>query len=242
MLHPELILMLLATGIYLYDSLVLLERNEAVVYRDLWGQWSVGFGSNGWKIGAREPYLPNPLLPHTAQFKLQWQLAGQAAVPKRGAALRDASHFSALTPFVLVAAYSLFVLLPLGFFTPLGSTMALLAIASLYGCMSLALMLVYRRRKQFGLSNRQFVALAFECMACIPLGLNLVRKLARLSPQTADLNYTATSLLPEHKVAAYRAACAIRIKDEMDCEAEDSPRMQALQAHLENFAKEEVAP
>jgi hypothetical protein len=237
MMHAELILMLLAAGIYMLDSVYLLHRNEAVMYRTLTGMWKVGFGLNGWKIRGLEPYLPNPFTPFHAPFKLQWSMEGLRKPGKSVAALHFPDALAGMGIFVSGAAMGLLVVLPLGLFTSLWEYLSVTAVAYVYCNVIAALVLMYRRRGGLGLGQRQCASLAFECLVCVPLGVNLVRKIARLQVVHEDLTLASKRLLDQQQYQACQMDFTLRLLEEMDAEAEGSPRMGALKVNLEQMSK-----
>lgn len=230
--------MLLALAIYLYDSLLMLSSNEAVLYQGWRGRWHAGFGANRWRLGFREPYLPNPLMPHRAVFRLTWHFEGAAVCAPSSRLLLIQDQLRTLAPFIWAAGFSLFALLPLGLFTRLGSPFALGAIALVYGNIVAALILLLLKRSQIGLSKKEFFWMAFECLACAPIALNLIRRLALKEPVKEDFTQAAQRLLKPLELSQAHAACLERINEQMDYEPEDSARMAALKISGLRFSQE----
>jgi hypothetical protein len=235
MMHTELWLMLLAIGIYLLDSVALLDRNEAMLYRGLKGKWRVAFGLNSWKIRGKEPFIPNPFTPYAAAFRLRWNMEEAGNTPGKANPLDDPAAFRGMGPFASGAAFGLMVLLPIGLFTGIVAHLAVFAIALVYCNVLALLLLMVKRRRELGLSQRQCAIIAFECLVCVPLGVNLVRNLARRRAVEEDLISAAARLLDLDQRAACQRACSLRILDEMDAQPEGSQRMSALQANLQRL-------
>ena len=74
---PEVLLVLAAIGLYLQDSLLLLQVNEAMMVRRSRGPWRAAFGSRRWRLSGREPFLPNPFAPHAQSYRLLWRMDGE---------------------------------------------------------------------------------------------------------------------------------------------------------------------
>jgi hypothetical protein len=237
MMRSEVILMVVAVGIYLFDSVLLLHRNEAVMYRTTSGKWNVGFGVNGWKVRGKEPYLPNPFTPFQAPFKLQWSMEGLQKSAKPVVPLHFPDDLADIGVFVSGAAFGLLVVLPLGLFTSLWEYLSVAALAYVYCNLIAALVLMYGRRGGIGLSQKQCASIAFECLVCVPLGINLSRKLARLQVVREDLTVASKRLLDQPQLEACDRACSLRLLEEMDAEAEGSERMSALKINLERMRK-----
>jgi hypothetical protein len=127
-----------------------------------------------------------------------------------------AESLAVLTPFVATAALALYVLLPLGLISPLGLGALVPALVLLYGSIAAALRLLYLRRAALALTRGQCAVLAFECLACPPFGVNLVRRIALAK------------------------RCAVRFPDAA-VRLLEPPRWQALERELEAQLGEELA-
>lgn len=241
-LGAEAWLMLLAIALYLYDSLLLLASDEAVLVRGWRGRWLARFGANRWKLGGREPRLPNPFTPHLPLFRLGWSFEGvppqasSAAMP-----LRVPREVDRLRTFVCVSPICLFVLLPIGLFLPVGTAFTTGAVALLYLNNLVALGLVFRLRRQLHLSTQQFAGLAFECLVCPPFSINLVRKLCARVPAGETFTAAAQRLLLPDELATVHAQCLIRLEEQLAYAPEDSARARALLAEKARFtSRQEV--
>lgn len=171
---------LLVAGIvvfYLQDAAVLLHYDEFVVAGGA-GDWHGATGTVEWS--GRFLWLPNPLAPHAAAFAGAWGGPGEASAATAGGGGVDA-FLAALLPFqvgtrVLGAALIIAVPLLLWLYPHPLALLGVLAFAyATIACMVLAL---WRRRERLGLDRRTTAWLAFECLACPPHAINLVRKLS----------------------------------------------------------------
>ena len=228
--------MLLAIALYLYDSLLLLAGHEAVLVRGWRGRWVARFGANRWKLGGKEPCLPNPLTPHRPLFRLAWNFEGE--LPQANASamrLRVPREVDRLRPFVCVSLICLFVLLPIGLFLPVGPAFTAGAVALLYLNNLVALGLVFRLHHQLHLSARQFGGLAFECLVCPPFSINLVRKLCARVPVGEAFTVAAQRLLLPDELANAHAQCLIRLEEQLAYAPEDSVRASALSSEKTRF-------
>jgi len=234
--------MLLAIALYLYDSLQLMASHEAAVMRGWRGRWSARFGANRWKLAGKEPWLPNPLTPHRPFFRLAWSFEGEPSrAPASALLLRVPREIDRLRPFVWVSMLSLFALLPIGLFLPVGTAFTAGAVALLYLNNALALGWVFRHRQQLHLSARQFGGLAFECLVCPPFSINLVRKLCARVPAGETFTAAAQRLLLPDELATVHAQCLIRLEEQLAYAPEDSARARALLAEKARFtSRQEV--
>ena len=228
--------MLLAAALYLYDSFSLLASNEAVFFRGWGGRWQAGFGAMRWRLGGREPYLPNPFMPHRPQFRLAWRIdAAEPRAKSSPPALQVPPELARFTPFVCGAGIALFVLLPLGLFASLGTGFTLVAIGLLYTVNLAALLQLWLLRSQLKLSNPQVFQIAFECLVCPPFGVNLVRRLCLKLRHDEDFVAAATRLLGPAGLAAAHAQCLQRVEEQIEFEPESSTRLPMLRAARRRF-------
>lgn len=233
--QAEILLMAAAIGLYVYDSALLLRGNEGILFPRRINAWGVGFGSHRFQILGKEPFLPNPFLPHRPLFRLSWKFEGK---PLSEPCNPPVGAFLALVPWVWIMAISLFVLFPLGFFSRLGDRMLLMGIASLYLSIFVALGLLWNKREQFYLSRRRFSALAFESLICPPFALNMIRHVSVSIPVAEDLVSAARRLQDPSHWHATRAECLRRLDSEIECEEENTGRMSLLQEYRRRLHEE----
>ncbi|MEO8808294.1 MAG: hypothetical protein ABI433_19605 [Burkholderiaceae bacterium] len=214
---------------------MLLAGNEAVLRRGWRGRWQARFGALRWRLGSREPYLPNPFTPHRPQFRLAWRFDGLGARSMAAQPVQVPPELASLTPFVCGSWLSLFVLLPLGLFTNLGSAFVVAAIVALYLSTTAALLRLWRLRKGLKLSNRQFSQITFESLACPPFGINLIRRLCARLRGAEDFVSAAERLLEPADLHELHAQCLLRLDEQIDGEPEASPRLAALQSARGRF-------
>lgn len=223
------LLMGLIASLYLADSALLLHVNEGVICRGGGGRWSVSLGSREYRLQGKPVFLPNPLYPHRPLFRLAWRFDGADAEAREDWDAR-ALLLRPLAPLVWGMACSLFLLLPLGFFTALGDGALAAAIVLLYGSIIAALTWVWRRQAEFKLGGRQFAALAFEALACSPFALNIVRKLSLRIPAGEDLVSVARRLQGPADWRETRAMLVARLDEAIEAEVEDSSRAAGMAA------------
>ena len=248
--QAEIGLMALVTGLYIYDSALLLYCNEAVLLPRGREGWAVAFGSDKLQMLGKELFVPNPLQLHRPMFRLAWRFEGEAR-SARGAPA-DARHLAAwsllrnayrgLAPLVWGMALALFVLLPLGLFTSLGERMLLLALAMLYGSLFLALAWLWLNRARLRIPARQLASLSFECLVCAPFALNLVRHLSAKVPVPEDLTRAARRLQAPDDWRSTRLLLIARLDDEIECAEPGSERTSLLRQHRQVLAQEDPCP
>jgi hypothetical protein len=184
---PEDAVLLIAAviGLYIYDSALLLRRDEGVLIPGGRGEWSVGLGTQSYQLMGKYLFVPNPFMPHRPVYKATWRVGEDACRGDDWDARRNALR--PLAPMVWGMAVAFFVLLPLGFFTRLGNWALLAAIMLLYVSIVAALAWAWKNRSRLMLSRRQYAAFAFECLVCSPLAMNMIRRLSAYSLIKEDL-------------------------------------------------------
>ena len=233
--------MLVAIGLYLYDSALLLHINEGVVTPRRGGGWRVRFGSRQVSFRGKELYMPSPFLPHRPGFRLLWDLPARSMEARSvWQARRDL--FKPLVPLVWAMALALFVLLPLGLFSVLGDWILLVALITLYLGIAVALLWLATRRRQLGLSPRQLGILVFELLACPPFAVNVIRRVSVEMPLEADLMSVARQLQAAADWNETRGEFIARLDEQIDAEDEDSERSVLLRNSRQKLLEDGPCP
>ena len=227
LLEAEALLMALAIGLYFFDSALLLYFDEGIVLPAGRGRWLVRFGSNNVRLMGKDLFLPNPLTPHRPLYRLSWRVPALPAAADGEWAQRRAL-FRGLTLPVWGVALALFVLLPLGLFSRLGTPVLLAAVVLLYLSILAALSWLAFHRARLPLPAKTLVLLAFECLVCPPFALNLVRTVSLAMPVAEDLAVAARRLQAPADWNATRLELIQRLEEEIDGEEEDSERAALL--------------
>ena len=176
-----------AIAFYLGDSMALLYADELLLERT-GARWMPRRGS-ALLLGGRRPLLPDPLAPQRPllQLSLRALLDGDDT-GDRG---RVRAMLAALAPLraLAIAMLLLFALMP-GLLYVAGTGALFLAWFACVYVVALAMAAaLWRRRAAFGLSRGAVALLAFECVACAPLAINIVRRVSRrlACPPLAEL-------------------------------------------------------
>ena len=167
-----------AIAFYLADSIVLLHADELLLEQRR-GRWQPRRGSSS-LLGGRRPFLPDPFTPQRALLQLSLSrlfdtAAGESDVRPLLAALRPLRALA----FAMLA---LFAALPALLFIAGTGSAFLSWLAGVYAVAAAMAATLWRRRAAFGLSRGDVARLAFECIACAPLAINVVRRVTRRVP------------------------------------------------------------
>ena len=224
----ELGLFALAVFLYLYDSSLLLYSNEAVLTWD-GSRWAARTGLHGFLLAGRTLCVLNPFAPHLPAYRLSWDLHGSKTdYPETWT--EQNRGLEILAPTTLGAALALFVLLPLGMFTALGAFAVIPALVLLYGSIVVSLFQVRHREILIRQDRKHFLALAFECLACPPFGVNMVRRATLAYRISEPLPLAAVRLLDVASWVKLRDFCVSRLQDAMQVVAADSEEEKLLEA------------
>lgn len=228
-LHAEILLVAAMAGLYLYDSARLLHSNEGVLAATLGGRWSLHFGAEHYTLRGKEPFVPNPLLPHRPVFPLRWkqQIAASTPVAQRWTP-PPFGPYKVLAPFVWLMATALFGLIPAGLFSRYGNAAIAAGILLFYATALLALAYVWFKRGALKLTGRQVGALAFESLTCPPFALNLVRHISWRAAPSEELVSASRRLLCKDDWTATLPAVIKRVDNAIAWENEGTPRALAL--------------
>ena len=240
-LSAELQLFMLAVGLYVFDSMLLLFPNEGILTSVGKARWHVAFGSDNTRVRGKEILFPNLFLLHRPIFKLSWNCEGVARQDPPNAfdwaAQRD--RFKGLMIPVYGIGFAQFLVFPYVIFFFLTDLSIVLSLAYLYGSIFVALFLVYRKREDFHLSKRKFLSLSFECVVCPPVAVNLIRKISVGLPELAqDLLVVSQALLEGEDWNRTKDKFISRIGEEIDFEDENTPRFEKLIANRDRLLNE----
>lgn len=229
---PEVQLALLAIVLYLYDSSLLLYANQGVLTLGRGKRWRISVGSDDFLLMRRSLFVANPFAPQAPLVRLGWQF-DQPPGDRGARAWRDLMvSLRRAAPLTILAGIALFGLIPLGLVVPLGLRFVLASIALLYVSIAFALAVIYPACAAAGMGGRRFAAQAFECLACPPFGVNMIRRISLAYPLSDDLVETARELLPEADWMEFRAKCIERLREAIEDEPVGTPRAQRLHETL----------
>lgn len=176
---PYVLLLFAIVLIYVLDCLVLLYANEAIVKSREAG-WRVDFGSTQTWVGGKRVYLLNPFTPLAAIYRTHWKVGGSLPQAEESALTDWAQHrrlISRLDARVAATAWVVLVILPTAML--LYGPQGFLIGAALSWLVVIVLLIRFADcRRALDLSRGEFALLAFECLACPPCAVNLLRKLS----------------------------------------------------------------
>ena len=207
MLSDPLLVPLGALAFWLFDSLLMLYGNEALLLASGKTGWRLIAGSN-WLVAGRRLALPNPLTPWQPAWRLVHRAApaGQcvqlAPLHALRTAVRPLGWLVTLLQWVMVPGLALELAL---FGT---GRMLLVLLVVIYALVLASGVLVIAGRGRLQLSRAAAWTLACESLLCPPFAINLVRKLGLRTPLQGDALGLAAQLCDAAAVEALRQRLA----------------------------------
>ena len=228
-MSSELQLIALAALLWLSDSALLLYADEVVFSCRGRGGWRVSTGLRSFLIRGRQLCLLNPFAFYRPSVRLHWNIyAADEDVHSDSAWSGELQRFSVAAPCSVTAFVGLLVLLPLGLLTPLGTRAILPAVVLVYGSIAAALLVIRLRCRVPAFSKLQFAAFAFECLACPPFGVNIVRRAALRTQVSESLTHAAVRLLSPGQLQLLGSHCLGVLDEELQGLEDSAPARHAL--------------
>jgi hypothetical protein len=238
-LSPEFQLIALAALLWLYDSTALLYADEVILTCGRRQVWRVSTAARGLIIAGRQVCFLNPFGFCRPAVRLRWNIfSAQEASGADTAWVVELQQLTLAAPWAVTAGLGLFVLLPLGLFTSLGAAAILPAVILVYGSIGVALLLIRRKCRQLPvLSRLKFAGLVFECVACPPLGIGVVRRAGLMSRIEESLTTAAPRLLAPPQLAALATHCIAILEEELQRLEDSSPLRHVIVQKRSGFQR-----
>jgi hypothetical protein len=177
----------------------------------------------------------NPFTPHKPVFRLHWDFNSLVVDTADRSWTASAATLKRLTPFTLAAGMGLFILLPLGLFTPLSLYAGAAGMILFYVATAWALYRVKRLGLFKATGRRGFAGFAFECLACPPFGVNIVRRLSLTLRVLEPLPLAGARLLDAPSWDLLRSRCVARLDEALRASGEESTESRLLEAQKQRI-------
>jgi hypothetical protein len=210
---------------------LLLHPNEAILKVGVRQDWRSGFGSKNTRLAGKELYIPNPLNPGAAVFRLSWH--DETLFPSYQAGWE--SRLGALRRFqvpVWWLFFLSFLVLPTVLFGHFGDALLLMVFSLIYLTVVLIAVLLYLDKETFAFSRREFWLAAFDLLICPPFAINVIRRLSLRWPIEEDFAAAASRLQTAARWRETESELRNRLIDEVYGEDEGSPRSKALKERI----------
>jgi hypothetical protein len=121
-------------------------------------------------------------------------------------------------------------------FSALGRYAVIPALLLLYGSTLLALFRLRRAGLLAVLDRWRFLGFAFECLACPPFAVNIVRRITLAEGISESVPLAGVRLLDADSWIRLRDECLLRLDDEMNLAAENSNDRKVLEAQKQRLS------
>ncbi len=217
-------------GFYLYDSAMLLYYNEFVLI-EAHGTWTFRYPQGGWQLLGRNPYLPNPLTPYAAIFRVSW--SPSSLVEQHQEDHRVQEFTRALNPLrymALVLLVLLVVELPLLLLT-FGANLGVLVLVGIVYLTIMAMLLVVFLNACIAANSRACSALAAELLACAPFAINILRRIELRRSIAGDPIRFASGRLDTESFAKLVGLVCRQLDEALELEDEGNERRGTIIAY-----------
>jgi hypothetical protein len=238
-LSSEVWLLLGVVGFYLYDSLRLANIHEVYLLKGVLG-WQLKLPSNFFKFRGQCIFLPNPLTPWNPIFSSNFfdEIGSQDFIDLPS---QLSNSLLVIRLLVVTLFIEMLVFLPISiYFFGMGMT-TLGIVLSIYITVVILVITLFRKKIEFKLTPKKYLSLAFDCIACPPFALNVVRKLSLATPINLNLfEFVQKMLTPNRREEFFiqlhkRAEDMILASDEGSIEYQ---RLQELKKRLSGLLNE----
>jgi hypothetical protein len=229
----ELLLLIIAAGLYISDVAQFLFINEALFVRKPRGRWIAYLPSRGIEITRRFVVFPMLFEPNCATFRISWPVKKTepdssidtvyAEINRKLKLLNPLSWISALLFF------QIFFALPIVFVFFDFDFVIISSLIIIYAQVILACLLLVMRRKSIGIGWRKVGSIIFESLICLPYSINIYRKASLFSIHyEMDLLTIDHALLSSEALNEFRCDLVEIIDKQMAYADEDSSWFEAL--------------
>ena len=165
-----------ASVLYLFDCVVLLERGQAVLEAcraPFFPRMALVFGSRHYQIGGKAVALLNPFTPFIPAFRTLPLFSGpDASNPGVSKVVRAVTPASALS---FVQFLLIFVVLPYCLYRAPGWPFLIALVLAYVNALAM-LGFIWWRFHRAGIGTRPLIGLGFGWLVCLPLSVNCLRK------------------------------------------------------------------
>ena len=177
MVSFEALLFLGVLGSYLFDSSMLLYINELVFIKG-YQKWHFISPGRNWLFRGRWLYIPNLFRPDRPLIRVYWPAPDQPIQNAQDILDKVTDMLIPIGYLVTTLLLILFLLLPVVLLRYGSGPQLLWVFGLIYFNISVILILVYNKKVELGISNKKYISLAIDSLACPPFALNIVRKIA----------------------------------------------------------------
>lgn len=218
-------------GFYLFDSIKLLQHNRLIICRGYRG-WKIICPDSSWQILRKIPYIFNPCLPNIPIFVGTLSIADETSIVDLTSTINE--FIDAVNPlnyFVIILLALMCICLPLALFL-YGTGLVLLTITiSIYTIILAMLAVLYTKQSELSLSFKNYFSAAFDCIACPPFAINLVRKVSWQYQINLNPLEFAIKNLSKSDLSKLARVLITRMDEQLLCEDDNTVRSDIIKKY-----------
>jgi len=198
--HPEVVIWLVLVLLYFSDLGILLFLNEVLLFETA-GKFSAHVVHSDITIRKKQIYILNPFVPQTLPFRIPWGLSSGSRIQAE-ADERRIRQCSSTLRYAKRLCVALGALLFVGF--PLLSVVIGFEYAFVvsgivgYSLLFVIIAIVVRKRTDLSVRTDKAASLMLVACLCIPLAVNICRRLSLLVEVHSDVSDVLGELLEDH--------------------------------------------
>lgn len=218
-------------GFYLFDSFKLLHHNQLIICREYRG-WKIICPDSSWQILRKIPYIFNPFLPNFSIFCGNWSAAADASNVDVSTKLDEFSDaVYPLNYFVMILLAMMCIFMPLTLFYYGAGFVFFTITLSTYTVILIMLAVLYTKKSKLGLSSKNYLSAVFDCVACPPFAINLVRKITwQYKIDFSPIEF-ATNKLSREDLSKFSKLLISRLDEQLLFEDDNTDRSEKLKAY-----------
>ncbi len=233
----EALLMLGIVAFYIYDSVKLLYSDDLLLLRSH-KTWSFAFPGAQWNLRNKLLYIPNPFKP--ANLIFQTSIARNehtASIEEVEILYRYICALEPIRYLVLILFGLMCVCLPMVVFRFGTGTWFFVTVILIYITILSALVYVYFKRYELNISNKEFIALTFDVVACPPFSMNLLRKISLRYKIQFDPVAFASESFDKDRFNSLLISIKTRLEEKLELLDEGSEKSIELKAYIEKLSE-----
>lgn len=210
---------------------MLLYFNEIVFSLSL-SRWGFSNPHGRWRFAGKKPYIPNPLVPFSPIFRLSW------SKDNKGLAENNTEDFDTFLSElkligypIITLMYLMFICVPIALLKFGAGIQLLIIMGSIYITIGFTLILIYRKKDLFKLTNKMYWSIVFDAIACPPFSINIVRKISLNYPIRYDALEFGKTHLNDKKFMIFIESIQLKLDEELEGEVGNSRNARSIKKY-----------
>jgi len=233
-IHADILVLILGAVLYLTDLARLLHANEVLFVGRAGGTWSALTPANGLRFNRKHAIFARPYDPAAVTIRMMWPSDKTPEKEYRETLESRLQQLFVLRHFCTLLLPEIFLGIPIAYSVLGNSVITLAILAVIYLQILFVVIWLFFKRKEFQLTWKTCLLLAFESLVCIPYAINLHRKIAeKLVPTSGgDALGASKHLLGDEQQIELKRYIQTAVSTQIE-RAGDTPALSELQSTLD---------